>query len=180
VKEMRFGDIPQFTQPGNWECDYDFASFVKFIEKAEITEKLEMNPDFQRGHVWTVAQQIAYIEFLLKGGKTARTIYLNHSGWQRSEHESDSYVCVDGLQRATAIKGFVNNEFRVFGYLYNEFEGSPRIMQGVRININDLKTRKDVLQWYLEFNSGGTIHTPEELERVKALLAIENMDNGGN
>ena len=31
---------------------------------------LQFNPDFQRGHVWTEGQQIAFMEFLLKGGKT--------------------------------------------------------------------------------------------------------------
>ena len=38
------------------------------------------------------------------------------------------------------------------------------------IHINDLQSEKDVLQWYLEMNSGGTPHTQEELDRVKLLL----------
>lgn len=172
---MKFSDIPQFTSHGSWECNYSLVSFVKFIEDAEREEGLDMNPDFQRGHVWTEDQQIKYIEFLLRGGKTARVIYLNNSSWNKVSAKSanDTYVCVDGLQRATAIKRFVKNEIRVFGLLFNEFEGSPRMMQGVLINVNDLKTRKEVLQWYLEFNSGGTVHSEEEINRVKELLVKE-------
>jgi hypothetical protein len=175
---MHFSDIPQFTRMGSWECDYSLASFVTFIEDAELEEGLEMNPDFQRGHVWTEKQQVAYIEFLLKGGKTARVIYLNHAGWSKiSKDGLDSFVCVDGLQRATAIKRFVKNEIKVFGFFYNQFEGNPRIMQGIKININELKTRKEVLQWYCEFNSGGTVHTEEEINRVRELIKIEEKKN---
>jgi hypothetical protein len=39
--------------------------------------------------------------------------------------------------------------------------------------VNDLRTRKEVLQWYLDLNTGGTIHTSDEIEKVKRLLAAE-------
>jgi uncharacterized protein with ParB-like and HNH nuclease domain len=169
---MKFRDIPQFTRVGNWECDYDLERFVKAIEEFE-KEGLQMNPDFQRGHVWSEEQQIAYIEYLLKGGKTARVIYLNCAGWTSGDYLND-FVCVDGLQRATAIKRFIHNEIRVFGSYFREYEDSPRMTQGVKININDLKSRKEVLQWYIDFNTGGTVHSDDEIERVRGLLAVES------
>ena len=51
--------------------------------------------------MWTEEQQIAWIEFFLKGGRTSRVIYLNKPSWHRSVPEGayDDYVCVDGLQR---------------------------------------------------------------------------------
>lgn len=168
---MKFRDIPQLTRAGSWECDYDINRFVKAIEEWE-KEGLEMNPDFQRGYVWTETQQIAYVEYVLRGGKTARVIYLNCAGWQSGDY-SKEFVCVDGLQRATAIKRFIHNEIKVFGGYYKEYEDSPRLVQGMKININDLKTRKDVLQWYIDFNTGGTVHTEEEIKRVKGLLDAE-------
>ena len=71
----------------------------------------------------------------------------------------------------TAITRFVNNELRVFGRLYGEFEGRPRMRQDfIRIHINDLKSRKEVLTWYLEMNSGGTPHSQKELRRVSNML----------
>jgi hypothetical protein len=49
-----------------------------------------------------------------------------------------------------------------------------RIMQDIiKLNINDLKTKKEVLQWYLDFNTGGTVHTEEEIVKVKKLLEQE-------
>jgi uncharacterized protein with ParB-like and HNH nuclease domain len=173
-KIMKFRDIPQFTRSGNWECNYDLKSLVRAIEEWK-EEGLQLNPDFQRGHVWTEDQQIKYMEFVLKGGKTARVVYLNHDGWDTGNKPSkDGFVCVDGLQRITAIQKFINNEIKVFGHYFNEYEDSVRLTNDIRVNVNSLKTRKEVLQWYLEFNAGGTIHTEEEINRVKKLLEEEN------
>jgi len=66
---------------------------------------------------------------------------------------------------------FLNNEIRVFGSFYKEYTDKlDSIRHSVRIHINDLKTRKEVLQWYLEMNSGGIPHAKAELERVRKLL----------
>jgi hypothetical protein len=171
---MKFSEIPRFTRDGSWECDYSLDKFVRQINMWVEEEGLDLNPDFQRGHIWDEQQQIAYLEFLLRGGKTARVIYLNNPNWQTKESDSyTDFVCVDGLQRATSIIRFVNNEIKVFGHYYDEYEDTPRINQGVKVNINQLPTRKEVLQCYLEFNSGGTVHTEEELNRVRELLEKE-------
>jgi len=81
-------------------------------------------------------------------------------------------VCVDGLQRLTAILKMLHGEIKVFGIYLNEFEDYTVMMRGLNIliNVNDLKTKKEVLQWYLDFNQGGTVHSNEELTRVKKML----------
>ena len=38
------------------------------------------------------------------------------------------------------------------------------------LNVNDLKSEREVLQWYIDMNVGGTPHTTEEIERVKKLI----------
>ena len=45
----------------------------------------------------------------------------------------------------------------IFSYTINEFN-------------NNLKTKKEVLQWYIDMNTGGTLHTAEEIKRVKKLI----------
>ena len=101
---MNFRDIPQLTQEGTWECSYPFHRFVQQIDEFVEYDGLEMNPNFQRGHVWTEEQQIKFVEFILKGDKTGHVIYLNHPYWSGGEKAGKSeFVCVDGLQRTTAI-----------------------------------------------------------------------------
>jgi hypothetical protein len=170
---MKFSDIPMFTRDGDYEINIFLEHLENKIKEFKEDYDLELNPDFQRGHVWTEDQQIAYVEFYLKGGKTARIIYFNCPYWY--DYNKGNYdmgmVCVDGLQRITALRRFLNNEIKVFGHYYKEFEDTPRMTNdGLKFNINNLKTKKEVLQWYLEFNTGGTVHSQEEIERVKKML----------
>ena len=120
-------------------------------------------------------QQTAYIEYLLMGGMSGRTIYLNAKDAESPSSGNQDYVCVDGLQRITAIRRFYRDEIPAFGHRYSQFEGPLNFT--MRIVVNDLQTREEVLQWYLELNSAGTPHSKEELDRVKALLARER-DSG--
>ena len=79
---------------------------------------------------------------------------------------------MDGLQRITAIMKFQSNGLKVFGLFYDEFEGDPReVTTRISIRINDLQYEKDVLQWYIEMNEGGTPHTKDEIQRVKDMLS---------
>lgn len=170
---MKFADIPQFTKDGNYEITVELRDLEKTLEGYKRDYNLELNPDFQRGNVWTREQQIAWLEFLFKGGKTSRVIYFNCPDWALNispDRDIESMCCVDGLQRLTAILGFMHNEIPIFGTYFKDFEDRLGHDYYVRININSLQTRKDVLKWYLDMNSGGTVHSTEEIERVKKLL----------
>lgn len=173
MKITKFRDIPQFTRDGNYQVDYDLKSLVRWID-SEIKEMgLQLNPEFQRGHVWTEEQQIAFIEYYLKGGKSGLVLYFNNPSWHMGVgfNTYDEYVCVDGLQRITAIQRFIKNEIKVFGSYFNEFEDKMRIAtHTMKININDLKTEEEVLQWYIDMNAGGTPHTKEEIDKVRRMI----------
>ena len=177
TKITKFSDIPQFTRDGNWCADFDFNYLIKFIDENIEECALQLNPNFQRGHVWTETQQIKWLEFFLQGGKTSRIIYLNNPSWNGTvaPGQYNDFVCVDGLQRLTAIRRFINNEIPVFGSYYKEFTDSLRITQSVKVNINDLKSEREVLQWYIDMNTGGTPHTDEEINKVQKMLdALED------
>ena len=167
---MKYSEIPQFTSCGSYQVNLPLKYLKQRLEEW-IAEGLQLNPDFQRGHVWTEEQQVNYIEFLLKGGQSARVVYFNHPGWMK-DFKGD-FVCVDGLQRLTAVMRFLNNEIKVFGCYYKDFEGNMPNDLDLLFNVNNLKTKKEVLKWYLEMNSGGTIHTKDELDKVKGMLIKE-------
>lgn len=90
-------------------------------------------------------------------------------------------VIVDGKQRLEAIRKFLRGELKAFGYYIQEFEDyknkEGKIVLSYKyeliFHINDLQTRKEVLQWYLDLNAGGVVHTPEELDKVRKLLEAE-------
>lgn len=171
---MRFKDIPRFTGRGHYSVSVPWAYLPERIHREQTELGLELCPDFQRGHVWTEAQQQAYIEFCLRGGQSARTLYFNHPGWMKSFQ--GEYVLVDGLQRLTAVLRFLENKLSIFsGMRYGDFEDKLDVVDDTfTFNINSLKTRKEVLTWYLEMNEGGVVHTQEELATVHAMMLQES------
>lgn len=173
---MKFSDIVPLIRSGEYEVDITLKTLELTLKQMDEDCGLELNPDFQRGHVWTEKQQVAYVEFLLRGGVTSKVIYFNSPSYGKREENCDlpdTILCVDGLQRLTACLRFVRNEIQVFGHYCADIEGSLRVVQGLKFNINCLSTRAEVLQWYLEFNTGGTVHTKEEIARVRELLELE-------
>lgn len=170
---MEFKDIPQLTKCGNYNVNMSMEFLIKQIDDWIAEDGLQMNPDFQRGHVWTEEQQIKYIEFVLRGGNSGKDLYFNDPSWMMCGYTGEyrDFVCVDGLQRITAIRRFLNDEIKVFGQCYSDFgERTDMVHHGMNIHINDLKTKREVLQWYIEMNDGGTPHTSAEIERVKRLM----------
>lgn len=169
---MKFKDIQKFTRTPQYRVDVPLDHLKSWIEDKEFDLNLQLNPDFQRGHVWSESQQIAYVEFLLRGGKSGIDIYFNMPGWMGNW--KGDFVCVDGLQRITAALKFINNEIPVFNHYISEFEDRLPFTDGnLTFHVNNLKTKSEVLNWYIEMNSGGTIHSDEEINRVKQLLKKE-------
>ncbi|KKL95504.1 hypothetical protein LCGC14_1853890, partial [marine sediment metagenome] len=78
------------------------------------------------------------------------------------------------LQRITAVCDFFKNRIPAYGHQYSEYEDQFR-MRGMnfKFDVNNLKTRKEVLRWYLEINHQGTPHSNDELMRVAKLLDKE-------
>lgn len=177
---MKFKDIPQFTRSASYHVNIDWNYLNEWIKKEQSTIEniavLNLNPDFQRGHVWTVEQQRRYVEFVLRGGKSSKTLYFNCTGW--NDDYRGPYELIDGKQRLTAVLKFLNNELTIFiGNYFKDFTDKLRLLQATFvIEINDLATRAEVLQWYLDLNTGGVVHSKKEIDKVKELLETE-LDN---
>lgn len=170
----RFQDIPTFTRTASYQVD-SFWRFAPNWLGMGSSIIFDYNPEFQRAHVWTENQQIRYIEFILRGGKSSTDIYWNCTSW--NDGYDTPVVLVDGKQRVRAVERFINNEIQVFGYYYHEFEDILPLQARFRMHINDLQTYEEVLQWYLDLNSGGVVHTEYELDRVRRLLEEEKLRN---
>lgn len=172
----KFRDIPQFTSWGPYQVNLSWTYLEEQLKDwlfPSFGAALDLDPDFQRAHVWTQAQQIAYVEYVLKGGRSGRELLLNFSGW--NDKFQGPFVLVDGKQRLNAVRLFLADKLPIFGgNLYSSYTDKLRsVCVDFRVYVNDLETREQVLTWYLEINAGGTPHTQEELDRVRDLLKEE-------
>lgn len=175
---MKFQDIPQlpkayYSVTIPWtsiEANIDRYAETWTDEKTgKIKGGLNLDPDYQRTHVWTREQQIAYVEYMLQGGEVGRTLTFNAIGWM-STYEQPMEL-VDGKQRLEAVRAFLRDEFKIFGHLYSEFEGKLSFTDhSFTFAVCSLSTREEVLNLYLNINAGGTPHTKEELNKVRKML----------
>lgn len=182
ANQYKFSDIPQYTRGSCYHINCGWSYLEELLNGYIKESNLNLDPDFQRAHVWDENKQKRYVEYVLRGGSSGKELYFNCVNW--SIGISGEFVIVDGKQRLEAVRKFMRNELEIFdnGLIKNkkplkfsDFGEKLRITKAdFQININDLATRKEVLQWYLDLNEGGVVHTSEELNKVKKLLAHED------
>ena len=136
---------------------------------------LNLDPDYQRDHVWEDHQAEAFVGHFLEGGAVPMIIINSHKGWTEPDE------VVDGKQRIQALmrwlKGEIAAEFtdgrRVYwDDLDEESQQRMQSITGPRIDIGYVMLpRPDVLRLYLRLNRGGTVHTDSEINRVREMLA---------
>lgn len=142
----------------------------------------DLDPDFQRGHVWADALRSAFVEHLLRGGMHGRTLVWNSPTYEphgtlKHRDLPDTLVLVDGKQRYTAVTRFLAGEVTVFGgHRYEDFDDDSKQQMGsatgqlrMFMNVHSLQFRRQLLDLYLQMNEGAVAHDPAEIARVKAL-----------
>jgi hypothetical protein len=172
-----FNDIPQFPR-AHYEVDISWDYLEDHLKHYFESYNLDLDPDFQRAHIWTREQQTAYVEYCLMGGEVGRNLTFNHPSWNTTlGRDSHRMEIIDGKQRLEAVRSFLRNEFPVFSHKFLEYTDFPRIATvGFRFRICSLETREQILQMYLNINAGGTPHTKEELDKVRNMLSKERSD----
>lgn len=179
---MRFRDIPKYIHGGSYAVDVSWSYLEEWIN-ANIKDGtgVDLDPDFQRGHVWDDSKRSAYVEYVLRGGMSSKSLWWNCKGWNHGRRDTPLTI-VDGKQRLEAVRKFLRSELYIFhglnnkkkGFLHKDFTDKLGIIDAAfRIHINNLETRELVLQWYLDLNEGGVVHTEDELSRVRQLLEEE-------
>jgi len=167
---LNFCQIKRFPHI-DYSIDVSLDSLQETIDRY-FERNLNMDPDFQRGHVWTKKQQIAFMEYLFKNPTSGKEIYFNHPNWMGSY--KGEFVLVDGKQRLNAAFEFLNGNIPIFGCKLKDWSGAIPSDIGFHFNIARLSMRKEVLHWYLDFNAGGTPHSKKEIQLVRNLLEEEN------
>jgi hypothetical protein len=176
--QLSFEQIQRLSPNPYYTTDVTLSLLPENLERL-LSLGLNLDPDYQRGHVWTKDQKVRWGEYLLKGGIHRNELVFNHPGWMRTYR--GPFEIVDGKQRLAACMEFLDNQIPVFantlgqkfGFLAKDIDPVAISRAFVRIQVNTLQTRAEVLRWYLEINQGITPHQATELTKVQALLDLE-------
>jgi len=165
---MRFRDIKRF-KTANYRVDVSLGYVLKQLESWADGQVVELDPPYQRGYVWTREQAISYLEYIFKGGISGRDIFWNCSSWFKGF--DTPVVLVDGKQRIKAVMDFLCGELPIFGHYLREFEDViPMVIPSLCFHVNDLEDPVEIVQWYIDMNTGGTYHTEKDLSVAKEYL----------
>lgn len=181
-QQRRLYEIVRPAAEAAYAVDVSVAHLENFLGEQDrdlrsMGGSLEMEPDFQRGHVWTPEQQSRFMENVLRQRAPMRLMFNcpNYSGGARDAHADlprSVMQCIDGLQRATTLLAWQRGRVEVFGGMtFRDFENSPFDSRRItaRFEVYQFTRRAELLQFYLDLNSGGTVHSANELARVAAL-----------
>lgn len=118
-------------------------------------------PEWQRGLVWTDAQKIALIESAWRGLSIGTYTYNRVT----MGHKFDDLL-IDGQQRMNAIQDYLDDKFKVFGFLWSDVTETDRRVWGMSIHFNSYITattdEQYLRDYYNMMNFGGVAHKESE------------------
>lgn len=168
-------------QPAGTETFF-LGSLQRRVSTGDHSLSLNINPDYQRGRVWTDEQASRFVGYLAEGGE-APPLFIQRWRYTGGRTMPPDEL-VDGLQRVTALLRFAANKIPMEtpsgerAYLRDFSDDDQRIWYGpaglkLTGQYVECKTRAEVLALYIRLNRGGTPHSEAEIERVRELLAQE-------
>jgi hypothetical protein len=161
-----------------YEADYAWNKVFRSLEEhCKDYGGINYSPEFQRGHVWTDEQQCHFIENVLRGviSTSGFLVQFNCPNWNNFNYQGDlplGFECIDGLQRLTAVKRFLDGKIKPLGLTPGDLEYSSFTLRNYRfkVAVHAFEDKEDLLNHYLDLNRGGTPHSPAEIQRIENMV----------
>jgi len=146
----------------------DYGNFNIFSLMSMLKDGLDLSPDYQRGDEWNIEDQQAFIKSIFKGYEIGRVVI-------REIHTLDCIgEVVDGKQRITAIRDFIEGKFSIQGFYYEDLdEDDNRMFMDSKLSLGFIREDvpyKDILGIFIEINSRGRVVSKEHIEKVRSQL----------
>lgn len=180
-QEKEMYEVIRPLRKSSYSIDVHISSIESKIESLTEEAKsmggeLKLNPDFQRGHVWSLEKQVSFIENFFRK-VTPNVLRFNCATYFDDKEVKDlkpgDIVCIDGLQRLTAMRDFIAGKFKIFDLYYvQDLAGTPFDPKRYtfKLEMFDIASKKELLRFYLDINTGGVVHSDEEICRVSQML----------
>src|SRR3954467_11545984 len=86
---------------------------IEDVLSLKSKQMLVINPEYQRGAVWTPSQKKKLVDSVLRGYPLP-LIYLHHIRQEEGGLVSERYEVIDGQQRINALYEFHEGAFKLF------------------------------------------------------------------
>lgn len=134
---------------------------------------LDLNPDYQRGNVWTGAQKVALIDSIFKNVDIGKFTIIRRRFDEELEH---LYEVLDGKQRTIAIAEFFEGRYKYKGKTFYELHPKDQFhFKNYAISYAEIEplTNEQKYRYFLKLNTTGQPHDSEHLDRVHRMWLKE-------
>lgn len=183
-KNNNISEVNRFGQLTIWKgqeieivkVDTDLSKiYRKYAE-----EEIDLNPEYQRGLVWTDKQKQEYILAILKQRAKITPVIIE----KLTEQGTVLYEILDGKQRLTALFDYIDNKYPLqTGEYFKDLSAKDiNVITQTRVSYTRITSYNECdvsldfkLAYFLEINALGTKITDEHIEKIEnKLKELEN------
>ena len=155
----------------------NYHSSLSFMYNDYKKGILNLDPEYQRGLVWSLKQKQAYVmNLFLEKAVVSPTLVLN---LVVEENEKNSFEVVDGKQRLSTLFDFLENRFPLANGKYFLDLSSDDTRYLLRLDVRYTRiecicgrnlTTEEKVELFLEINELGTKMSEEHIDKVKEMI----------
>lgn len=137
---------------------------------------IDMNPDYQRGLVWSLEDKQSLIDSIFNNVDIGKFSLIQRDYETAKKTTQHTYEVLDGKQRLTALIEFREDRFRYKGKLFSELHFADQIhINGYSISVAHVKdmTKEQIYRYFLKLNTSGKPMDGKHLDHVKDLWLKE-------
>lgn len=158
--------------PLSYRDKFPIQSFQTHLD--EIFSKyfffgLDLNPDYQRGNVWTYEDREKLLDSIFNNINIGKFCF-NRKPYKEND---TSYEVIDGKQRITTLIDFRLDKFKYKGLYYSELNPcDKRHIRNYIVEMTEIEeaSKEKIYNYFLKLNTGGRAVDPEHIKYVEELL----------
>lgn len=152
---------------------------LKYVYQWYKDKQVDLNPIYQRDLVWTQEQKEHYLINLFESRASIEPTIVQY---YEEDVNNEIYEVLDGKQRLSTLFDFIDNKITVNGLYFKDLhDADQKFLMNFSVKYRRIISEKDSgdldiktkLQLFYEINLYGTKMSDEDLERVQALLNVE-------
>ena len=175
---------PVLTQDDDIHFNYQQRDVRSLLYMYFTDHGIDLNPEYQRGNVWTAEQKEALIESVFNNVDIGKFAIIKRP-WGPDGNKPLTpllYEMLDGKQRLTALVEFFTGHFAYKGIYYNDLHpGDQSHFRNYSVSYAETSplTKEQKYRYFLKLNTTGTPVDPKHMEKVAGMLK-EEIDKNGN
>ena len=153
---------------------YQQRDAISLINKMFDEHGIDLDPDYQRGNVWSDIQKENLIDSIFKNIDIGKFTVIKRP-WGSNPNKPQTqvlYEMLDGKQRLTALWEFYCGRFKYKGkYFYELHWRDQNHFEHYRISYAECEplTKEQKLRYFLKLNTTGTPISNKHINRVREL-----------